>query len=277
MLNKIRNLRALRPGQWARITIPDYECWREEGDWREVGPGGTVDACIMPIYAPVYRSQHLFEWRYRAAFRRIKCDWPCSCKPRGGPIVPSDLGMVEAILTRPLWTEEDARLHRKGQGVFLYEPASDDPGLCPGEDCSLYLCDTCQEYRMPWSDDEGNLVCPDCDLTGLVIDLDQVDRLEEVREFARSLGLQRQLERQLCYLGLGTFLGARSQCRLGGDFAPHSFGFCHYILPADARDGKRTFAMNGGLIYSGPGSPGDGSFPALSVNLHSGVGWFRHT
>jgi hypothetical protein len=43
------------------------------------------------------------------------------------------------------------------------------------------------------------LICPKCEVTGLVITADeQLDRLEQVREFARSMGLSQQLERQLC-------------------------------------------------------------------------------
>ena len=92
-----------------------------------------------------------------------------------------------------------------------------------------------------------------------------------------QMGLGEQLERQLSHwLGSGTFFGRKSQCVLGYDFAPHSFSFCHYILPEKPGD-QRQFGMNGGLIYSGPASPGDGSFPALTVNLHNGVGWFCHT
>jgi hypothetical protein len=38
-------------------------------------------------------------------------------------------------------------------------------------------------------------------VTGLVIlDEEQLDRLEQVREFARAMGLSEQLERQLGYL-----------------------------------------------------------------------------
>jgi hypothetical protein len=277
MLKKVRNYRTLRPGQWARIVVPDFECWRQDGDWKEVGPGGTVDACVTPTYAPAYRSTTHFEWRYRAAFRRLGFDSPCYCRPAGGPILPSDFGMVEAVLQRPLWTKEEADANRLGKGAFLYEPASDDPELCPGEDCSLYLCETCNEYRMPYSDDEGNLGCMVCEVEGLVIDPEYVEYLEQVRDFARSVGLSEQLHKQLTFLDQRQCWGHRSQCWLGWDFAPHSFSFAHWALPSGTLDGKRHLIFNGGLIYSGPGSPGDGSFPALTVNLHDGVGWFCHT
>jgi hypothetical protein len=41
---------------------------------------------------------------------------------------------------------------------------------------------------MPWSDDDGNIVCQFCEVTGLVIDPGQVDRLEQIREFAGGMG-----------------------------------------------------------------------------------------
>jgi hypothetical protein len=41
--------------------------------------------------------------------------------------------------------------------------------------------------------------------------------------------------------------------------------------------GQRKFSFNGGLIYQGPDSPADGSFPSLCVGLASGTGWFCHT
>src|SRR5262249_13849257 len=146
-------------------------------------------------------------------------------------ITPYDLDMEQGN-TRPFHDAEEWRRFLDGQGAWLYEPASDDPELCPGPDCSIYLCEICGEHVMPWSDDEGNLVCRHCELTGLVIEPDQVERLEQVREFARQMGLGEQLERQLCHwLGSGTFFGRKSQCVLGYDFAPHSFSFCHYILP----------------------------------------------
>ena len=69
----------------------------------------------------------------------------------------------------------------------------------------------------------------------------------------------------------------RRQCVLYGDFAPQSFSFCHFTLPAHTKTGKRERWFNGALIYSGPGCPGDGSFPSLTVNLHNHTGWFCHT
>jgi hypothetical protein len=48
---------------------------------------------------------------------------------------------------------------------------------------------------------ECERLCPTCEVPGLVILNDeQLDRREHVREFAPSIGLSQQLERQLCFL-----------------------------------------------------------------------------
>lgn len=64
-----------------------------------------------------------------------------------------------------------------------------------------------------------------------------------------------------------------SVCELYPDFAPYSFEFLML-----KEDGSKWF--NGGLIYSGPGVPLDGSFPALTVGIgidSSKHGWSIHT
>ena len=58
---------------------------------------------------------------------------------------------------------------------------------------------------------------------------------------------------------------------LSSDFAPRSFAFAHFVLPKYAANGQRSFWFNGGLIYQGPDSPADGSFPSLTVSLASGT------
>ena len=61
-------------------------------------------------------------------------------------------------------------------------------------------------------------------------------------------------------------------------FAPHSFTFAHHWLPwLDGGAESRKFWFNGCLTYNGPTSPRNGSFPALTVSLHNGTGWFYHT
>jgi hypothetical protein len=111
-----------------------------------------------------------------------------------------------------------------------------------------------------------------------MFDDEQLDRLEKVREFARSIGMSEQLERQLSYLAnYADHDEPKRQCVLGYDFAPHSFSFAHFVLPKYPANGQRSFWFNGGLIYQGPTSPADGSFPSLTVSLASGTGWFCHT
>jgi hypothetical protein len=239
------------------------------------GVGREVDACVCPIYVPQNGSQSLFHWRYRAAIRRVGGKFSCCCLPGGYHISPWDLGMVEGH-SRPFFDADEYGRYLDGKGTWLYEPASDDPELCPGPDCSAYLCERCGEYRMPWSDDEGNLVCHICEVTGLVIADNAEQKLEEAREFARRVGLGEQLERQLSWLGSGKAFGRRAQCVLGPDFAPYSFSFAHHILPEEG-EGQRRLSFHGGLIYQGPGLPADGSFPSLTVSLASGTGWFCHT
>src|SRR5262249_15749367 len=153
--------------------------------------------------------------------------------------------------------------------------ASDYPELCPGEDWSRYECSLCKKFvkpflrdREPDSEEDCTLICPWCEATGLIIlDDEQLDRLEEVREFARSISLSRQLERQLDFLAnyANHDDGPKRQCVLSYDFAPYSFSFAHFALPKLAGEKpERKFWFNGGLIFQGPSVPADGSFPSLT-------------
>ena len=96
--------------------------------------------------------------------------------------------------------------------------------------------------------------------------LDQ-EYYEEVIEFVDSIGLRKQFNEQI--YRLTGFYDAKAVCKLGKDFAPHSFSFAVYL------DGK--FKFNGGLIYQGPDSPANGSAPSFTVSLAEGTGWFIHT
>ncbi len=269
-------LRALSPGPWARVRVPDYECWQKAEGYSRPMAGQEVDVCVIPCYGPRYDSEKAFHWNYRTAYRNPGgSSWSNYYSPDGSMLAPWDFGLIDASTDSPSWDKETCDEHYQGKGKWLYEPASDDPALCPGGDWSRYLCSTCQKYVRPFSNDEGELTCPFCEATGLVIlDEEQLARLEQVREFARSMGLSEQLERQLHYLA-----GNRDgrQCVLGYDFAPHSFAFANYVLPSHTANGQRHFSYNGGLIYQGPTSPADGSFPSLTVSLASGTGWFAHT
>jgi hypothetical protein len=283
MLKKTK-LRALSPGQWGRIRVPDYECWRHQDEWHGSLVGREVDVCVLPIRTPHHDHLRAFEWNYRAAWRN---------PPKHGATThfvhysnsktpwfnPRDFGMFYARYHTVNWDKQLIRDELDGNGTFLYEPASDDPSRCPGADWSRYLRSICGDYVKPFSNDHGDLICPKCEVTGLVVlDEEQLDRLEQVRDFARSMGLGEQLERQLGYLA-GYACHDDSpprQCVLSYDFAPHSFSFAHYALPTPERPGRK-FWFNGGLIYQGPSSPANGDFPALTVSLASGTGWHCHT
>lgn len=84
------------------------------------------------------------------------------------------------------------------------------------------------------------------------------EHLEQVRAFAHEHGAEAELEERLDYLA--SYGGGANICELHKDFAPYSFEFL-----MKHPDGSRWF--NGGLIYSGPGQPLDGSFPALTVSI----------
>jgi hypothetical protein len=280
MLKKL-NLRALKPGQWARLHIPDLEVWRKGEGLCKMRPGDEVEVCVMPRYRPTPDTKSHFEWDYQVAYRTPGSTWPRFQVDDAPWVNPYEFGMINAAIGSVNWDKETSDAYYQGKGIWLYEPASDDPGLCPGGDWSRFECDICGKHVVPFSNDQGDLICGTCETTGLVIFNDEVlERLEKVREFARSVGLSSQLEHQLAWLaGYGSSDGQPRpgrQCVLHSDFAPHSFTFAHFRLPT-AEETERRFIFNGGLIYQGPSCPADGSFPSLCVSLASGNGWFCHT
>ena len=102
-----KKLRALSPGQWARITIPDYDCWKKnnENNWSRAKPGDEIDICIMPVYRPRYDSENYFEWCYQVAWR-----WPGSTSTNyssgtGYWVSPWDLGLIDPTHSSPNWDE----------------------------------------------------------------------------------------------------------------------------------------------------------------------------
>ena len=86
------------------------------------------------------------------------------------------------------------------------------------------------------------------------------DHFDQVRAWAEQHGCLDQLQKKLDYLT--EYSDEPTTCELYRDFAPHSFEFV-----MKRADGSRWF--NGGLIYSGPGQPLDGSFPALTVSINN--------
>jgi hypothetical protein len=266
----------LSPGQWARIRVPDFECWQKPGEWSGPLVGKEVDVCVIPCYGPRYDSETYIHWNYRCAYRNPGhsggSTWSNYYSPTGSMVTPRDFGLINASTNSPNWDETTSREHHQVKGKWLYEPASDDPELCPGGDWSRYECDGCGKFVTPFSNDQGDLICQRCEARGLVITQDEVlHHLESVREVARHMGLSRQLEKQLDYLA--TYGDEGCQCTLAKDFAPYSFDFALY-KPGPKEE--RKFWFNGGLIYQGPGLPADGSFPSLTVSLASSTGWFCH-
>lgn len=100
------------------------------------------------------------------------------------------------------------------------------------------------------------------------------EHFAQVLEFALQNKCAGQLGDKLDYLAhYGGNNPGENICELHKDFAPYSFEFL-----MKHPDGTRWF--NGGLIYSGPGQPLDGSAPALTVGIgidSSKHGWSIHT
>lgn len=97
---------------------------------------------------------------------------------------------------------------------------------------------------------------------------------DEVRKFAEEQGILDDLEKQIKYLHHSPDI---QRLTIGKDFAPHSFTFSLEVKVGQGKGGYRLL-FNGGIIYSGPGVPSDGSFPSLSVNIGKPKhGWSIHT
>lgn len=103
-----------------------------------------------------------------------------------------------------------------------------------------------------------------------MINFHNTKHLIDVMNFAVKVGAIDKLLDKLRYLAE---YGDDNICELYDDWAPHSFEFL-----MKHPDGSRWF--NGGLIYSGPGQPLDGSAPALTVGIgidSSVHNWSVHT
>ena len=121
-------------------------------------------------------------------------------------------------------------------------------------------------------------------------------RLLTAIDFAQNNGCLDELGRSLCHL---IQVCARSMqaaegkgredisitAEIGYDFAPMSLSFAIWAdAPLDwQRSQNAKLMLNGGWIYHGPGSPGDGSGPSFSVDLSWMTGqspkhsWSIHT
>ena len=91
-----------------------------------------------------------------------------------------------------------------------------------------------------------------------MIDIKNGEHFIKVMDFAVANNCAHKLIDKLNYL-MG-YADGSCDVELHYDFAPNSFVFIML-----RRDGTRWF--NGGLIYSGPGQPLDGSGPAFTVSL----------
>ena len=104
-----------------------------------------------------------------------------------------------------------------------------------------------------------------------MIEFKAPDHLAQVLKFAVENDYAVKLLERLDYLA--NYADGKGTCEIHNDWAPHSFAFLML-----REDGSRWF--NGGLIYSGPGQPLDGSGPAFTVGIgvdSSRHGWSVHT
>ena len=104
-----------------------------------------------------------------------------------------------------------------------------------------------------------------------MIEIKDSDYFLEVLRFAVDNECHINLINKIEYLA--HYGDGKNTCYVYKDWAPHSFEFVMHDS-----DDKRWF--NGGLIYSGPGQPLDGSAPALTVGIgidSSKHSWSVHT
>jgi len=93
--------------------------------------------------------------------------------------------------------------------------------------------------------------------------------LIQILAFAEERGLLEDFLRQLGHAAFDEFFGMPCVTRFFKDFAPYSLRFVVMV--------KEKRAMNGGLIYFGPGDTGVGA-PQLSVRIGgTGEGWEVHS
>jgi hypothetical protein len=117
------------------------------------------------------------------------------------------------------------------------------------------------------------------------------EKLREAIQFAQENKCVEQLGiglvRLLSTLTAGMTLTNDMVAEVSGDFAPQSMRFVIWRntkwLYEHAPTVRDNFSFNGGWIYHGPTSPGDGSAPSFSVSLEYVAGhapthsWSVHT
>ena len=265
----IRHPRKLvRPGQWVLAKVPD-SLKEHTYDFQGVD---AVYLCIVPLREPRRESQSGFEWRYRVYWRvpreldegeepywthssqyRIR-DITDETKYRDGTYTYAiywDFDLIQVYHDhRVLYDEAENKKWWSGEGGHLFIPASDAPEKCPGPDYSLYQCTDCEKWVQPHSDDDGNLICPECGpLSGLVHGVKTAEQIERARALASFVGpkCRDELERRLNFLAHREGWGHPSQTLL---YTEDQFSF--YFVMRSFVDGQWKQGMNGGLIMHGP-------------------------
>lgn len=141
---------------------------------------------------------------------------------------------------------------------WLYSPIEGSQEF--GEDASVYECDRCKHWL--YRDDQGrrydrsaclkdsDLVCRDCDMTGLIYDSDVETHLKKCRKLATHLGEKATASLQRCIDSVGgeRSWGQPSQTRLYME-RPWSFGFAVTLIK---ENGDRKQSLSGGIIQHGP-------------------------
>jgi len=108
------------------------------------------------------------------------------------------------------------------------------------------------------------------------------ERFEQVKKFAKEVGAIDEFQSGIDYLSSFGGNESKVKCVLFTDFADLSFRFVMYSMNHQSKKFEE-FWFNGGLIYSGPGQPSDGSAPSFTVSLDSDAAkgkshkWSVHT
>jgi len=277
----IRNDRKLvRPGQWVLAKLPEWSRKR----YRELKDRDKAWICIVPHLWPRYDCKNHFEWHYSVFFRWFRdeplvwdgCEhftheaqlWENEgtsetghesggCYTNVSTYSLDLISMIHDWRSRVQYDPKEYDLDRQGKCAFLYEPASDDPEACPGGDYSLYQCNKCNKcnnWVAPWSNDAGELLCPNCDqLTGIYCDVETAEQMERARALASYVGKEarRNLDQIFTWMARESD-NTDERCnprrlRLYREDS-FSFGFSlQYFVKGEWKNG-----MTGGIICHGP-------------------------
>ena len=155
----------------------------------------------MPSYEPRWDYINSWQWTYRVAFHHAQGSYVYKERKDGYLIGTYDFSLIDASLSGPNWDNTTMRHTSRARARICMSPPATILICALAATGRRYECDTCKKFVTPFSNDQGDIVCPYCEVSGLVIlDEAQLDRLEQTREFAREHGLSEQLERQLHYL-----------------------------------------------------------------------------